>query len=116
MRLPVASAFHSYIVSDSCDPFYAYLGSVGWSKPKLDVFANTTAARDHNLYTRGTRIFQANYRAGMRVLDATNPLSLSEHATNSAPPSGASKLQPNSHEGHGRDLRSSGSRSGRARA
>jgi choice-of-anchor B domain-containing protein len=41
-------------------------------------FSNTTAARDHNLYTVGPRLFQANYRSGLRVLDATLPLALAE--------------------------------------
>lgn len=45
---------------------------------QVGVFSNSTAARDHNLYTLGTRIFQANYRSGLRVLDASFPLSLSE--------------------------------------
>lgn len=45
---------------------------------QVAIFANTTAARDHNLYTLGTRIFQANYRSGFRLLDATSPLVLSE--------------------------------------
>ena len=30
-----------------------------------------TAAIDHNLYTRGDRVYQANYRAGLRILDST---------------------------------------------
>lgn len=44
------------------------------------LFTNTTTARDHNQYTLGSRIFQANYRSGLRVLDATDPLVLSEIA------------------------------------
>ncbi len=30
-----------------------------------------TAAIDHNLYTRGDRVYEANYRAGLRILDST---------------------------------------------
>jgi choice-of-anchor B domain-containing protein len=45
---------------------------------QVATFSNTTAARDHNLYTRGSRIFQANYRSGFRLLDATSPLALEE--------------------------------------
>lgn len=45
---------------------------------QVATFSNTTAARDHNLYTLGTRIFQANYRSGFRLLDATAPLALQE--------------------------------------
>lgn len=35
---------------------------------------------DHNLIVRGDRIYQAHYAAGLRVLDATDPLNLSEVA------------------------------------
>jgi len=45
---------------------------------QVAVFSNSTASRDHNLYTRGERIFQANYRGGFRLLDASSPLALSE--------------------------------------
>lgn len=31
-------------------------------------------AIDHNLYVRGSLIFEANYRSGLHVFDATNPL------------------------------------------
>ena len=30
-----------------------------------------TAAIDHNLYTRSDRVYEANYRAGLRILDST---------------------------------------------
>ncbi|MFQ5349787.1 MAG: choice-of-anchor B family protein, partial [Thermoanaerobaculia bacterium] len=33
----------------------------------------TTAAIDHNQYIRGRSVYQANYRAGLRVLELTNP-------------------------------------------
>jgi choice-of-anchor B domain-containing protein len=32
-----------------------------------------TAAIDHNLYIRGRHAYQANYRAGLRILELTNP-------------------------------------------
>ncbi len=35
---------------------------------------------DHNLYTKGDLIFEANYRSGMRVFDASNPTSPVETA------------------------------------
>ena len=35
-------------------------------------FGSTTAT-DHNLYIRGDRMYQANYQAGLRVLDISNP-------------------------------------------
>jgi len=42
--------------------------------PTLNVATYTaqTAAIDHNLYSRGDYLYQANYRAGLRVLDARN--------------------------------------------
>ena len=33
----------------------------------------TTAAIDHNQYIRGRHTYQANYRAGLRILELTNP-------------------------------------------
>jgi len=42
------------------------------------IFMNSTLARDHNLYTVGSRVYQANYRSGFRILDASSPLSLFE--------------------------------------
>jgi choice-of-anchor B domain-containing protein len=45
---------------------------------QVGIFTNTTSARDHNLYTKGSLIYQANYRSGLRVLSATNPLALFE--------------------------------------
>ncbi|MEM7416267.1 MAG: SDR family NAD(P)-dependent oxidoreductase [Gemmatimonadota bacterium] len=44
IRLPVASAFHSEIVADSCEPFHEHLGSIDWHNSDVDVFANKTAA------------------------------------------------------------------------
>jgi choice-of-anchor B domain-containing protein len=39
--------------------------------PRLDsTFVNDTTAIDHNLYVRGERVFQSNYRSGLRVLSA----------------------------------------------
>ena len=40
-------------------------------------FGSTTAT-DHNLYIKGDRMYQANYQAGMRVLDISNPENLEE--------------------------------------
>jgi len=36
-------------------------------------FDNTTAAIDHNQYVKGNHVFQANYRAGLRILEMTDP-------------------------------------------
>lgn len=45
---------------------------------QVAIFQNTMFARDHNLYTRDTWVFEANYRAGLRVLDASDPFAISE--------------------------------------
>ncbi len=37
-------------------------------------FANQSTAIGHNLYVRGNRIYEANYKSGLRVFDNTNPL------------------------------------------
>jgi choice-of-anchor B domain-containing protein len=43
--------------------------------PKLALeFMGTTSASDHNLYIRGNLMFQSNYRAGLRIIDISNPL------------------------------------------
>jgi len=47
---------------------------------QVAAFSNTTDARDHNLYVRGTLIFQANYRSGFRLLRAFTPTDLGEIA------------------------------------
>lgn len=38
----------------------------------IDVYEGTTPAIDHNQYTKDGYVFQANYTAGMRVLDAAD--------------------------------------------
>jgi choice-of-anchor B domain-containing protein len=37
-------------------------------------FGGVAASIDHNLYVKGNRIYEANYRSGLRIFDATNPL------------------------------------------
>jgi len=37
-------------------------------------YTNNNPAIGHNLYVKGNRIYEANYRSGLRVLDNTNPL------------------------------------------
>jgi len=49
-------------VSDLANPFVA------------GTFSSGTTSIDHNLYTKGNYIYEANYRSGLRVFDATNPL------------------------------------------
>ena len=43
-------------------------------------FIGTTVATDHNLYIRGKYVYQSNYRAGLRVLDASDPANPKEVA------------------------------------
>jgi len=49
-------------VSDLTNPF------------QVSTFTNGSSAIDHNLYTLGNLIYEANYRSGLRIYDATNPL------------------------------------------
>ncbi len=41
----------------------------------IGVFTNSTPAIDHNQYVKGNYAYQANYRSGLRVLDASNAAS-----------------------------------------
>jgi choice-of-anchor B domain-containing protein len=51
------------------------------SGPTLaNTFTTGLTAIDHNLYVAGTLIYEANYRSGLRILDATDPVNLSEVA------------------------------------
>ncbi|MCB9857779.1 MAG: choice-of-anchor B family protein [Phycisphaerales bacterium] len=47
---------------------------------EVGTFTNGTSAIDHNLYTMPGRIFEANYRSGLRIYDATNPVAPTEMA------------------------------------
>jgi choice-of-anchor B domain-containing protein len=38
-------------------------------------FMGTSAASDHNLYIKGNLMYQSNYRAGLRIIDISNPTS-----------------------------------------
>jgi choice-of-anchor B domain-containing protein len=40
----------------------------------VNEFIGTTHATDHNQYVKGNRLFQSNYRAGLRILDITDPV------------------------------------------
>ena len=45
------------------------------SDPQLvGEFLGTTEASDHNLYIRGTLMYQSNYQAGLRIIDISDPL------------------------------------------
>jgi choice-of-anchor B domain-containing protein len=37
-------------------------------------FLGTSAASDHNLYIKGNLMYQSNYRAGLRIIDISNPV------------------------------------------
>ena len=41
---------------------------------QVAIFTNGNTARDHNLYTQGELIFESNYRSGLRVFSASNPI------------------------------------------
>jgi choice-of-anchor B domain-containing protein len=44
-------------------------------QPKLaGEFLGTSSASDHNLYIKGNLMYQSNYRAGLRIIDITDPL------------------------------------------
>lgn len=47
---------------------------------QVATFSNGNTSRDHNLFTRGNLIFEANYRSGLRVFDASNALAPTEIA------------------------------------
>jgi choice-of-anchor B domain-containing protein len=46
----------------------------------VGTFGNGGTSIDHNLYTKGNRIFQSNYRSGLRIFDSTNPSAPTEVA------------------------------------
>jgi choice-of-anchor B domain-containing protein len=41
-------------------------------------FIGTTKASDHNLYVKGDRMYQSNYRAGLRIIDISDPVNPKE--------------------------------------
>ncbi|MFT7462016.1 MAG: choice-of-anchor B domain-containing protein [Pseudohongiellaceae bacterium] len=47
---------------------------------QVSTFSTGLDAVDHNLYTKGNLIYEANYRSGLRVFDASNPTSPVETA------------------------------------
>ena len=46
----------------------------------VDEYTNGNSAIGHNIYTVDNLVFEANYRSGMRILDATDPLNMTEVA------------------------------------
>ncbi|WP_430410580.1 choice-of-anchor B family protein [Kordia sp.] len=44
----------------------------------LTTFSGNSNAIDHNYYTKGNKLYQANYTSGVRVLDISNPLNVTE--------------------------------------
>lgn len=57
LQFGVPTRTHVFSVADLDHPEYLY------------AYEATTAATDHNLYVAGNRVFQANYSAGLRVLE-----------------------------------------------
>ncbi|OUU25155.1 MAG: hypothetical protein CBC13_02430 [Planctomycetia bacterium TMED53] len=52
-----------------------------WSAPSvITVFTSGNPSINHNMYTLGNRIYQANYRSGMRILDDSDPMNITEVA------------------------------------
>ena len=41
-------------------------------------YIGPTKASDHNLYVKGDRMYQSNYRAGLRILDISDPVNPKE--------------------------------------
>lgn len=48
----------------------------------------TTPATDHNMYIKGNRMYQANYQAGLRILDISDPINPREVGYLDTTPSG----------------------------
>lgn len=46
----------------------------------MDEYTNGNNAIGHNIYTVGNLVYEANYRSGLRILDGTDPLNMSEVA------------------------------------
>ena len=44
------------------------------SPAQVSTFTSGSTAIDHNLYTLGNKIYEANYRSGVRVFDASDPV------------------------------------------
>lgn len=55
---------HIFDVSDPANPQY-----VGWGTSGLP-------SSDHNLYWKDAKLYEANYRSGLQVLDASDPVNL----------------------------------------
>ncbi|MBI5765492.1 MAG: choice-of-anchor B family protein [Planctomycetes bacterium] len=47
---------------------------------QVATFTNGSPSIDHNQYVKGSRLFQSNYRSGLRIWDVTNPTSPTEMA------------------------------------
>ncbi len=47
---------------------------------QIGTFTNGLPSIDHNQYVKGLRLFQSNYRSGLRIWDLTNPTSPTEIA------------------------------------
>ncbi|MEP6730179.1 MAG: choice-of-anchor B family protein [bacterium] len=56
-------------------------------------FVGTTHAIDHNQYVKGDRIYQSNYKAGLRILDITDPKNPKEVGFLDTTPGGVNDAQ-----------------------
>ncbi len=70
-----------FLLGDELDEYYGNVSNTTtyiWDCLDLDnpvmigTYVATTAAIDHNLYTRENFIYQSNYRAGLRILDGSD--------------------------------------------
>ena len=71
-----------FLLDDELDELIGTTGKTRtmiWDVAELDdpvlvgEYLGPDAATDHNLFIKGNRMYQANYQAGFRVVDITNP-------------------------------------------
>ncbi len=93
---PYAGSAYSHQGWVSTDNQYFYLGDEldengsqgtktfvfdisNWSSPSVVTeYISNNPSVNHNMYVVGNRIYQANYRSGLRILDDTDPLNINE--------------------------------------
>jgi acyl transferase domain-containing protein/acyl carrier protein len=89
-RLPVATAFHSGVVSGSCAPFAEFLDGVHFAPPRVPVYSNATAAAHDDAPdairaalagqiaspVRFVEMVHAMYEAGARTFVEVGPASV----------------------------------------
>lgn len=74
---------HYWFVNDEGDELAGTVGrtrTLVWDLSDLEdpqlalEYMGTTSASDHNLYIKGDLMYQSNYRAGLRIIDISDPL------------------------------------------